>query len=178
MTLVLTLARACQAGHLKVTTPGSQMPLARQREHAAFQNTALAQQNYVRHAKSYDSRTGARKMTRFKSSKWHVFRFPSWNCDRDTHGHTRTLANAWGRKFNDSWSRPNPQTPDLRATRSGKNSTPLPVDSDALRCAICAISVSFIRWSFCRRFQRMESTRSSSLIASCRQGRFPATNRG
>ena len=62
--------------------------LAWQREHAAFQNTAPAQQNDTPSFKSYDSRTGAQKLTRIQMAR---FRFPPWNCDRDTRGHMRTL---------------------------------------------------------------------------------------
>ena len=36
---------------------------------------------------------GDESMTRFKSSRWHTFRFPHWNRVRDTRGHIRTLEN-------------------------------------------------------------------------------------
>ena len=65
-----TLSRACQARHLKTTTPGTQIPMARQREHAAFQNTAPALQDS---SKSYF----------LLQSQWHGIFF-----------HTQTLANA------------------------------------------------------------------------------------
>ena len=77
---VQTQSRACQAGHLKATTPGSQIRMARQREHAAFQNTAPAQRNDTSSLRSYDSHTGPTKTaladpskTRFHDEfQWHT----------------------------------------------------------------------------------------------------------
>ena len=80
--------------------PESQAPLARQREHAAFQNTVPVQRNDTPSFKSCDSYTGAQKMTRFKSSKRRVKRFPQW------HGltfHSRTLANTATHLANTRW---------------------------------------------------------------------------
>ena len=62
-------------------------------------------------------RTGALKMTRFKKSKWHDFRFPHWSCDRDTREHIRTLADARGRKSTTSGHVLTPRPPTSKRER-------------------------------------------------------------
>ena len=99
-----TLSRACQAGHLKTTAPGSQTPLARQREHAAFQNTAPAQRNNTSSLRSYDSRTGSTKTAHRKSSNSRVLRFPT----------ERAIAQSYERLRNIRRSRLHPQTPKMK----------------------------------------------------------------
>ena len=96
-TLALRAESACQAGHLKTTTPGSQIPLARQREHEAFQNTAPAQRNDTSSFKSYDSRTGPTKTAHHKSSNSRVLRFPTGRAIAQSYERLRTVANGCGR---------------------------------------------------------------------------------
>ena len=114
-----TLSRACQAGHLKTTTPGSQTPMARQREHAAFQNTAPAQRNNTSSLRSYDSRTGSTKKTAHrKSSNSRVLRFPTERAIAQSYERLRTAANGCGRLHNIRRTRLHPETPKMLGIRA------------------------------------------------------------
>ena len=118
-----TLSRACQAGHLKTTAPGSQTLLARQREHAAFQNTAPAQRNNTSSLRSYDSRTGSTKTAHRKSSNSRVLRFPTERAIAQSYERLRTAANGCGRLHNIRRTRLHPQTPKMKREPYARHSS-------------------------------------------------------
>ena len=121
-------APAKQDASKRPTTPGSQISMARQREHAAFQNTAPAQRNDTSSLRSYDSRTGPMNTaladpskTRFHDEfQWHTL-VASPRTVADGCGRLRTVANsgATPREYG-----LHPQTPTYKrepfATHSGK----------------------------------------------------------
>ena len=73
-----------------MTTPASQIPLARQRQHAAFQNTAPAQQNTSDTVRATIPARGREKWHASSHLNGTVFGFP-------TGAANATLANTYGR---------------------------------------------------------------------------------
>ena len=97
----------------KTTTPGTQILMARQRERAAFQNTAPAQR-----CNRHDSRTGTTNSALQDSSKSHFLRQSQWHGNffhmrtlADAFERFRTLADAFGHTQADQRTQPYPQTP-------------------------------------------------------------------
>ena len=82
-----TLSHACQAGHLKTTTPGTQIPMARQPERTALQTLHLRSE-IARNAPKDTIHARAQTIQRFKTQL-----FPH----ADSRGRFRTLADTCGR---------------------------------------------------------------------------------